>query len=149
MEGIDRLVNTPMNSAEMESYAVAFLNLDPKVVNSDRHAYSRDAVERLCELFEIGRGQDIPGVRGTAYAALNATTEYLDYHKRVSVPNLGSDADVQYTLAAQDSRLHRSWFGRGQGERDRGWVLLQKYSDSGEYAFDDIYVPRIRGELVA
>ena len=151
MEGIERLVNTPMDSAEMESYAVAFLNLDPKVVNADRHAYSRDAVERLCELFEVGRGQDIPGVRGTAYAALNATTEYLDYHKRVSVPNLGSDADVQYTLAAQDSRLHRSWFGRGQGERDRGWDLLQKYSASDVWAFADVYAPRIRGrgELVA
>ena len=138
----------------MNQYAESFLNLDPKVANTDRHVYSREAVDTLCELFEAGRGQDIPGVRGTAYAALNATTEFLDYHKRVQVPNLGSESDVQHTLAAQDSRLHRSWFGRGQNERNHGWDLLQKFSDVGISAFQGTYTPRVRntaradGELI-
>ena len=144
MDGIGRLVATPMRGSEMNQYAESFLNLDPKVANTDRHVYSREAVDTLCELFEAGRGQDIPGVRGTAYAALNATTEFLDYHKRVQVPNLGSESDVQHTLAAQDSRLHRSWFGRGQNERNHGWDLLQKFSDVGISAFQGTYTPRVR-----
>ena len=144
MEGIDRLVRTPMRASEMDSYGAAFLNLDPTVAATDRHQYSQDALGRLRELFEAGRGQDIPGVSGTAYAALNATTEYLDYYRRVSLPNQGSSEDLQGTLSAQDARLHNSRFGRGQGQRDRGWNLLQQFSKVGPSAFQGAYIPRVR-----
>ena len=120
------------------------MNLDPTVAATDRHQYSQDALGRLRELFEAGRGQDIPGVAGTAYAALNATTEYLDYYRRVSLPNQGSSEDLQGTLSAQDARLHNSWFGRGQGQRDRGWNLLQQFSKVGPSAFQGAYIPRVR-----
>ena len=144
MEGIDRLVRTPMRAVEFGQYADAFLNLDPNVVGDDRHQYSQASVSRLQELFEVGRGQDIPGVSGTAYAALNATTEYLDYYKRVSLPNIGSNGDIQTSLSAQDARLHNSWFGRGQGQRDRGWSLLQDFAKTGVSAFQGAYMPRVR-----
>ena len=144
MEGIDRLVRTPMRAVEFGQYADAFLNLAPNVVGDDRHQYSQASVSRLQELFEVGRGQDIPGVSGTAYAALNATTEYLDYYKRVSLPNIGSNGDIQTSLSAQDARLHNSWFGRGQGQRDRGWSLLQDFAKTGVSAFQGAYMPRVR-----
>jgi len=35
--------------------------------------------ERLLDLFENGKGTEIPGVRGTAWAAFNSVTEYLDH----------------------------------------------------------------------
>ena len=133
-----------MRAAEMANYGAALLNLDPTVERDERHQYSQDAVGRLEELFEAGRGQDIPGVAGTAYAALNATTEYLDYYRRVSLPNQGSSEDMQSTLSAQDARLHNSWFGRGQGQRDRGWNLLQKFAQVGPSAFQGAFVPRVR-----
>lgn len=149
MEGIDRLVRTPMRATEFNQYADAFLNLDPTAISDQRHQYSQDSVSRLQELFEVGRGQDIPGVSGTAYAALNATTEYLDYYKRVSLPNYGSNGDIQTSLPAQDARLHNSWFGRGQGQRDRGWNLLQEFAKTGVSAFQGAYVPRVRHTSVA
>ena len=133
-----------MRAVEFGQYADAFLNLDPNVVGDDRHQYSQASVSRLQELFEVGRGQDIPGVSGTAYAALNATTEYLDYYKRVSLPNIGSNGDIQTSLSAQDARLHNSWFGRGQGQRDRGWSLLQDFAKTGVSAFQGAYMPRVR-----
>ena len=144
MEGVDRLVRTPMRASEMGGFASAYLNLNPKVANKDRHLYSQEAMECLTSLFEVGRGQDIPGVRGTAYAALNAATEYLDYHKRVSLPDMGAEPELQQTLKAQDTRLHRSWFGRGQGERNHAWNLLQRFSQVGISAFDNQYTPRVR-----
>ena len=144
MEGIDRLVRTPMRASDMNQYANAFLNLDPKVATADQHPYSQDAVARILGLFEGGRGQTIPGVSGTAYAALNATTEYLDYYRRVNLPDHGSSTDVQGTLNAQDARLHNSWFGRGQSQRDRGWDLLQGFAKTGASAFQGVYIPRVR-----
>ena len=140
MEGIDRLVRTPMRSADMNQYTDAFLNLDPAVGKDNRHRYAQEAGGRLLELFETGRGQDIPGVSGTAYAALNATTEYLDYYRRVNLP----EGNAQGTLDAQDARLHNSWFGRGQGQRDRGWNLLQQFAKTGVSAFQGAYIPRVR-----
>ena len=139
MEGIDRLVRTPMRATEMKEYATAFLNLNPDV--EELHTFSRDAHDKLCELFEVGRGQDMAGVRGTAYAALNATTEFLDNHKRVQVAR---HQVTQTSLEAQDGRLYRSWLGRGQHDRNFGGHALQKFSREGIGAFAGSYVPRKR-----
>jgi len=138
MESLGVLVNTPMGTAQMTEYATAFLNVDPD--REDLHAFSQDAKERLCELFEAGRGQDIPGVAGTAYAAFNATTEFIDNFKRVQV----SAESGQHSLDAQDRRLYRSWLGRGQGQRDRSFGLLQNFARTGSSAFEGVYSPRQR-----
>lgn len=142
MQDLETLVESSMTASAMSSYATAYLNVNPTLVETPErmHSFTEDAHNRLCELFEVGRGQDIPGVRGTAYAALNATTEFLDNYKRVQVAQ-----DVgQHSLDAQDRRLYRSWFGRGQGQRDRAFGLLQKYALDGVSAFEDVYAPRQR-----
>lgn len=46
---------------------------------------------KLKELFEAGIGQDIPGVRGTAWAAMNAVTEYANFHR----PTRGDDQQAK------------------------------------------------------
>lgn len=46
---------------------------------------------KLRELFEAGVGQDIPGVRGTVWAAMNAVTEYANFHR----PTRGDDAQAK------------------------------------------------------
>ena len=70
IESLGVLANTPMGDTQMNQYATAFLNVDPN--REELHAFSQDAKDRMCELFEAGKGQDIPGVSGTAYAAFNA-----------------------------------------------------------------------------
>jgi len=142
MESLGVLAHTPMGTAQMNEYATAFLNVDPE--REELHVFSQDAKERMCELFEVGRGQDIPGVRGTAYAAFNATTEFLDNYKRVQVGSEGS----QHSLDAQDRRLYRSWFGRGQSQRDRSFNLLQNFARTGASAFAGVYAPRQRRRRV-
>jgi len=52
---------------------------------------------RIAPLFEHGRGNDLPGVRGTWWAAYNATTEYLAYLRGRN----------------QDGRVDSLWFGDG------------------------------------
>lgn len=51
----------------------------------------------ITKLFESGRGNDLPGVKGTYWAAYNAITEYVQY-------NRGSD---------EAGRLDQTWFGAG------------------------------------
>jgi phage/plasmid-like protein (TIGR03299 family) len=53
-----------------------------------------DAVKRL---FETGRGANLPGVRGTMWAAYNAVTEYIGYERG----------------EAQDTRVDSMWFRGG------------------------------------
>jgi hypothetical protein len=36
--------------------------------------------QRLLELYASGQGSDLPGVRGTAWAAYNSVTEWVDHH---------------------------------------------------------------------
>src|SRR4030095_11370642 len=36
--------------------------------------------QRLLQLYTAGQGSDLPGVRGTAWAAYNAVTEWVDHH---------------------------------------------------------------------
>jgi phage/plasmid-like protein (TIGR03299 family) len=55
-------------------------------------------IARLGELFETGRGADMPGVRGTAWAAYNAVTEWVDHES--------------YTTRTENP-LSNIWFGQG------------------------------------
>ena len=126
-----KLSRQPMNEASMRKFTQTLLGIDsrnPHKINGQTEAAERD----INELFITGRGQDIAGVRGTAWAAYNAVTEYVDYRSRVQ--RIG---DVtQGSLVAQDRRLHRSWFGRGQTIRNDAWVLLQHRGLHGDNAFD-------------
>ena len=36
--------------------------------------------EQLLELYAVGQGSDLPGVRGTAWGAYNVVTEWVDHH---------------------------------------------------------------------
>jgi phage/plasmid-like protein (TIGR03299 family) len=59
-----------------------------------RKSRSYDIIKRL---FESGRGNDLPRVRGTLWAAYNAVTEYLAYERGGS----------------QDTRVDSVWFAGG------------------------------------
>jgi phage/plasmid-like protein (TIGR03299 family) len=57
----------------------------------------------LNRLFETGKGNDFPEVRGSVWAALNACSEYVDHYQEVK------------------NRLKNSWFGLGAIMKQRAW----------------------------
>ncbi|MFT7489811.1 MAG: phage/plasmid-like protein (TIGR03299 family) [Candidatus Promineifilaceae bacterium] len=67
---------------------------------ADERAAKRVHYERACaeHLYEHGAGVDIPGVRGSLWAAYNGVTEYVD-HRAMKTSN--------------DGRLNSIWFGNG------------------------------------
>jgi hypothetical protein len=75
----------------------------------------------LHRLFEQGMGHDMPAIRGTSWAALNAATEYVDHHR----PSRGkSDTD------RVNRRLESIWFGSGAQLKAQAWDLALEMATS-------------------
>tara|TARA_R110000744_G_scaffold97318_3_gene188071 strand:+ start:2496 stop:3518 length:1023 start_codon:yes stop_codon:yes gene_type:complete len=78
--------------------------------------------EKLTELFESGVGTDIPGVRGTAWGAYNAITEFTTHHNQI---RLGIEPGAQgYDTKKTDRRLASSWFGPSDKLNSKALSLL-------------------------
>jgi phage/plasmid-like protein (TIGR03299 family) len=69
----------------------------------------------LLGLYEQGMGQDLPGVRGTTWAAFNAVTEYIDHH-------VGKGAQ---------GRLESAWWGDGSRAKARAFDLALELARCG------------------
>jgi phage/plasmid-like protein (TIGR03299 family) len=67
-----------LTDAMLDGYAPPANDLSISEVLAETEKRSR-AADEIIRLFEEGRGNELPGVRGTAYAAFNATTEYLSH----------------------------------------------------------------------
>jgi phage/plasmid-like protein (TIGR03299 family) len=55
---------------------------DPEVMKTTEARREKQR-GKIIELFETGQGIEIPNVAGTGWAAFNAVTEYLNYHRPV------------------------------------------------------------------
>ncbi len=84
---------------------------DPTEGNPARAQNVRDELFRL---YEGGQGQDIPEIRGTTWAALNAVTEYVDHHRPTR-------AKTSFDRAA--NRLESAWFGSGSHLKQHAFQL--------------------------
>lgn len=75
-EGANLLAGYTPSKEQLEGY---FRDLYPDPAKGDP-ARAKATRMSLWGLFEQGMGQDMPGVRGTAWAAWNSVTEYTDWH---------------------------------------------------------------------
>ncbi|MFO0800521.1 MAG: DUF932 domain-containing protein [Gemmataceae bacterium] len=89
-----RLARQPISPADLKKYVKRVLNVDEDTVPSARTA---GVIERVIELAETGRGNDLPSVRGTYWTAYQGLNEYVGYVRGRS----------------QATRLDSLWFGEG------------------------------------
>ena len=94
-----KLVSTAMNDSDWDEFALKLFPNDDGGGKPMSNARASNARDELKKLFFFGRGQGIPGVRGTAWAALNAVTEYVNYRRT--------------TRGGQDRRFESAVFGTG------------------------------------
>lgn len=80
----------------------------PKVENGVEVAVSntraQNVRDELIRLFTEGKGNDLPGIRGTAWAALNAVAEFVDHGRGQT---RGPDQRMDSALFGQGSDLKR------------------------------------------
>ena len=119
MEGVEQLTKASMTESQMRTFA---LSLYTPTGDDSMHRYTQEAMSKLGELFVVGRGQHLPGVRGTAWAAYNAVTEYVDYFERVGRGEIGEPTD---------ERLAKAWFGKGRDRKINAWHKLQTFAQTG------------------
>jgi hypothetical protein len=99
------------HSLTREALALYFQSLvpDPKDTDPSRAAATR---ETLVRLFETGKGNALPTVRGTLWGAVNAVAELLD-HERPTRTKPGESEALNRFKSAQ--------FGSGAALKTRAW----------------------------
>jgi len=111
-EGFERfskiLAGKQINTALLNEFALEMFPEPPKDVNMPSREKARDELTRL---FEEGQGNTLPGVKGSAWAAFNAVTEYTNHYKVVRGSN------------KEERRFEYSLFGAGAN-------LAKRASDS-------------------
>jgi phage/plasmid-like protein (TIGR03299 family) len=104
------LANLPLNAHKLQAFVTALVPIDDAKQAGRTIARQND----LKALFEAGRGNDLPGVRGTAWAAYNAVTEYTTWKQA----SRGTEAE------RQASRFESALFGAGASMVARATGLL-------------------------
>ncbi len=111
LEGqFDMLARHYPSYAQVSGYFKA-LYPDPEEGNPARAENVRNDLFRL---FEHGKGQDIPEIRATSWAMLNAVTEYVDHLRPTR-------AKTEFDRSA--NRLDSSWFGSGARLKEKAFQL--------------------------
>ena len=108
-EHIDRLASHYPSRQQLEEY---FTSLYPDAPNA-KNRRAENVRSELFRLFEDGRGQNIPEVRMTTWAAFNAVTEFVDHFRstRGRTPQ-----------AKASRRLDSAWFGSGARLKAEAWT---------------------------
>ena len=88
------LARKTINQADLEKYVRLVLKVED---GNDASTRMKNLMEEVTGLFEGGKGNDLPSVRGTLWTAYNSVTEWLSW-------NRGHNAD---------NRLNSLWFGDG------------------------------------
>ncbi len=104
---INRLAASYPTGAQLMSFFDALYPDPPEGVDNAKAVETRSTLLRL---FDEGIGHDSPGIKGTAWAALNAVTEYVDHAR----PTRGSTGT---------NRLNTIWFGTGAQVKQKAWDL--------------------------
>src|SRR5690606_34563034 len=86
------LARKSVNQADLEKYVRLVFEVED---DKDASTRMKNLMQEVTGLFEAGRGNDLPSIRGTLWAGYNAVTEWLSYHR-------GRNAD---------NRLNSLWFG--------------------------------------
>jgi phage/plasmid-like protein (TIGR03299 family) len=79
LEQYKLLANRQINSTDLEKY-IKMVMIGEKKMEANKEAGAR-ILNRIIPLFEKGRGNDMPEIKGTLWAAYNSISEYLQYEK--------------------------------------------------------------------
>lgn len=105
-EASEVLAKKQMGQIEIDSFLNTLLNVDEK----DPSTRSINMMSDIKQMIEVGKGANIPGVRGTAWGTFNAVAEWIDWKRS--------------TRGEVDGRMTSSWHGSGSDLRQKAFDLL-------------------------
>jgi phage/plasmid-like protein (TIGR03299 family) len=116
------LAQQSMTTAQWDDFLLELV--PPQAEDASRSAVTRTRNRHalLTEFFEAGDGTELPGVRGTRWAALNAVTQLTTH--RMTVRAGVSKESPTYEKAVALRRLDSSWSGSGAALNQRALELL-------------------------
>ena len=106
------LASKNFNQNDVRQYVKILLGCD-KTHNDDLKTRTRNTIRKVMTTIE-GPKQDLPGVRGTWWAAYNGFNEYLNYEKGRS----------------NNNRMESLWFGQGNASNMQALNLATQYASS-------------------
>lgn len=107
-EQVRAMAGRSMVRAEGRAFFADLMPLTADATNRQTKSVERKR-ERLMELWTDEPANTMDGVRGTAWGALNAVTQYVDHEARAT-----GEGDGEL-----ENRLRSAWFGSGQKLKDR------------------------------
>ena len=110
LEGlVNKLASVRIRSNTVARYFESIVPDNPDALTHTRTENIRAAMLRN---FDEGRGNQLPGIRGTLWAALNAVTEYVDHQRSTT-----GETDIE----VRGNRLASQWFGSGARMKAKAW----------------------------
>jgi phage/plasmid-like protein (TIGR03299 family) len=94
------MASKQINKNDLKAYVKVVLG--HTMADDQLSTRAKNQIDRVISLFEYGRGNNLPGVKGTVWAAYNAVTEYLTHEAT-------SDADKRYSSL---------WFGQNSARNE-------------------------------
>ena len=89
------LASKQINASDLHKYVKIVLDVQQQE-DDDLSTRTKNIIGKVEEFFLIGKGNDMPGVNGTYWAAYNGVTEYLNYEKG----------------RTNENRMDSLWFGQ-------------------------------------
>ena len=110
---VDQLVNTRMDKVAQGAFFRELYEFDPNKAPEEQDYRKQNAYDATLEALEHPTNT-LGGIQGTAWAAFNAVTYYIDHTRAVR-----SSLDT-----ADERRLEASWFGTGAAIRQKAFDTL-------------------------
>ena len=106
------LASRDFNQADVRKYVKMLLNVD-KTNDEDLKTRTKNVIDDILATIH-GPKQDMPGVRGTWWAAYNGFNEYLNYKKGRN----------------ENNRMESLWFGQNGASNNRALNLATEYANA-------------------
>ena len=89
------LASKQINATDLHKYVKIVLDVHQQE-EDELATRTKNIIGKVEEFFLLGKGNDLPGVNGTYWAAYNGVTEYLNYEKG----------------RTNENRMDSLWFGQ-------------------------------------
>lgn len=86
-----------VNPSDLRKFVKIVAKVDLETPDSEISTRTKNTMDKITSLVSVGMGQDLPGVKGTWWAAYNAASEFLTWQRGNTPAN----------------RLDALWFGQG------------------------------------